>query len=59
MVRRRGGRGMKKSSREKKTPKKELCVFRQGQKCVLVAKQQEAMPVKTYREHLKVMVGKH
>ncbi len=38
---------------------KELCAFRRGQKCVVVAKQQEAMLVKTYREHLKVMAGKH
>jgi hypothetical protein len=38
---------------------KNLCVFRQGQKCVLVAKQQEAMLAKIYHEHLKVMAGSH
>jgi hypothetical protein len=38
---------------------KNLCVFRQGQKCRLVAKQQEAMLAKGYHEHLKVMAGGH
>jgi hypothetical protein len=36
-------------------PIRELCVFKTGQKCVLVAKQQEAMLARTYREHLTVL----
>lgn len=36
-------------------PIRELSVFRTGQKCVLVAKQQEAMLARTYREHLKTL----
>ena len=38
---------------------KNLDVFRQGQKRVLIAKQQEGIFVKTYRDHLKIMVDGH
>jgi hypothetical protein len=34
-----------------------LDLFREGQRCVLIAKQQEGMFVKMYRDHLKVMAG--
>ena len=37
---------------------KELSVFRHGQRCVLVAKQQEAMLANDYLEHLKALAGR-
>jgi hypothetical protein len=36
---------------------KDLSVFRPGKKCVLLAKQQEAMLARTYHEHLKALAG--
>lgn len=38
---------------------KELSVFRPGRKCVLIAKQQEAMLAQDYREHLEALAGLH
>jgi hypothetical protein len=37
---------------------KDLCVFRHGQRCVLIAKQQERMLATDYLEHLKTLASR-